>query len=122
MTFELFGDAALIAQLTAVGKTISSRIEQAVWDEAGVIQRESTKETPVQYGILRGSQYIEDPKTTADGTTVRIVNSCEYAIPVHERTDVSHRSPTKAKFLEDPAKRRAPTFVANVGKRIAEAL
>ena len=42
----------------------------------------------------------------------------EYAVPVHERTDLMHAPPTKSGFLLDPVLEHAGSFAYELGMRI----
>ncbi len=58
---------------------------------------------PVDSGALRNSGYLEEVNT-ARGHSVQLGYGRRgkpfYTVIVHERTDLSHASPTQAKFLE----------------------
>ena len=102
-----------IAQTTAaVVKAVEAGLYQAGID----IMYQSQIEVPVDTGTLKASARVMEPETF--GTTVTVTlgygygeelnpktgeRAIQYAIPVHERMEVRHEPPTKAKFLEDPA-------------------
>lgn len=88
---------------------------------AGMYQAEidimyvSQAEVPVDTGTLRASGRALEPELIGDTVVGTIgygygeqVNpktgelASQYAVPVHERLDVSHAAPTKAMFLRDP--------------------
>lgn len=90
---------------------------------AGIYQAEvdimyvSQTEVPVDTGTLRASGRVLEPERHGDTIVGTIgygygeqVNpktgqlAAQYAVPVHERLDVRHAPPTKAKFLEDPCR------------------
>ncbi len=67
------------------------------------IMEESRKRAPVDSGDLRRSAYVTIPKTTGDKTEFEFGYggaAAAYAIPQHERTELSHRQ-GEAKFLDN---------------------
>lgn len=94
-------------------------VEQAMWQEGEAIMNDSRRECPVDTGILRASslQYPEVTVTPA-AATLRLGYHTNYAVYVHERLDLYHAPPTKAKFLEDPVRAHAPKFIQNIVQRI----
>ena len=93
---------------------------------------EGKRETPVDQGPLINSGHVQLPKYTP--TTVTVVlgfggpagsgnqgssndDDVGYAVYVHENMTAYHRV-GKAKFLEDPVKRRQPTMTARLVRRI----
>lgn len=77
---------------------------------------ESQIQVPVDTATLKASGRVMEPEIIGDemvGVIGYAYGSAvsprtgrpvwAYALPVHERTEVHHAPPTKAKFLEDPA-------------------
>jgi len=95
---------------------------------------ESQVQVPVDTGTLKSSASIEEPVHTAGAISVTLGYAIgdkaslinpksgktveEYAVDVHEITDVFHMEPTKAKFLEDPANE----FETALGPVLSEAI
>ncbi len=83
-------------------------------------------------GTLRRSARVFAPRRTPNEVTVEFgygfgeeVNpagrlAAEYAVPVHERSDLQHEPPTKAKFLEDPLFSKASTFERDLALKMQE--
>jgi len=90
-------------------------------DEVGhavylALERTRTKavdQTPFLTGNLRDSLHVTEPEITPGRIKVIIGAGgpgAPYAAAVHERTDVYHKPPTKAKYLEDPLKEDLPEY------------
>lgn len=79
----------------------------------------SQRYCPKDTGDLRRSGYLE-VKQTARGGMVEIGygrgGQPFYAVYVHERTDISHKSPTRAKFLQSALEEDEP----EIQKRIVQ--
>ncbi len=81
-------------------------------------------------GTLRRSARVFRPRNDGVSVTVEMgygfgeeVNpagrlAAEYAVPVHERTDVHHNPPTKSGYLLDPVLAHAGSFGAEVAARM----
>jgi hypothetical protein len=73
---------------------------------------------------LDGTPHLrETARTDQDISGDEIVTygsySTPYAVYVHEILGNHHEYPTKAKFLEDPATRRARVLIGNISRKIA---
>ena len=84
-----------------------------------MVMEESQVQVPVDTGTLKSSASVEEPVHSLAEISVTLgygigdkgslINPKtgrtveQYAVDVHEITDVFHATPTKAKFLEDPA-------------------
>ena len=79
---------------------------QGMVQELESVMAESQLECPVDKGILVATGAVEDPVITPGSITCGLGYGTNYGIHVHERLDVFHMPPTKAKFLEDPLMRR----------------
>ena len=104
--------------------------------KAGIdIMNESQREVPVEFSILKASARVLEPVVVGDSMVVTVgygygeeVNprdgktAAGYAIPVHERLELHHEPPTKAKFLEDPALAYAPRLEETLAIFITRAL
>lgn len=126
------GLAELEAKLNAAFDRYRGAMAAAVYQEACVIGRESILQVPVDTGRLRASFYVAPPAALVN-PVVRMGYGVDYALPVHEMTDVPHKV-GKAKFLEDPindakgewldrvAKRTKTNFDSNIGLSDANGL
>jgi hypothetical protein len=107
----------------------------AVKKEGELTMTESKLEVPVDTGALRNSGFVEQPKITNNNISVKLgyggvatkINpktkelTTQYAIKVHEDLFVHHRI-GKAKFLEDPIKRRRYNILSNINSSVERTL
>lgn len=113
-TFEysLTGGAALIARLTALSARVREAAAAAMYQDAEETMTISKGLVPVDTGTLRASGFVEPPEITADNIIVRMGYggaASDYALKVHERTDISHKV-GQAKYLSDPFFARSAGF------------
>lgn len=106
--------ALLQAQIDKYQKATAA----ALYQEAQDIMRASVRECPVDTGRLRATHYVGPPEITSSGQIgVRLGYVTDYGLYVHERTDLRHNSPTKAKFLEDPMNAAKGGYIARIAAR-----
>lgn len=80
--------------------------------------------TPVDYGTLKGSGLVDQPKINADSIIVEVGfggAAAHYAIYVHEDLDAKHEV-GQAKFLSSAMDEAAGKFTDVVGAYVARAL
>lgn len=121
ITVEVKGTKELQRALEKLGKQALPEAGKALYAEAELIMTDSKKQCPVDTGTLRSTGYVEQPEASGDQVTVQMGYggpAAPYAIWVHERLDLRHNPPTKAKFLEDPVKAAAPKLPARLAKRL----
>ena len=97
-------------ELLAIGgpKTIAT-LGQALYREGAIIFEESQDEVPLDTGNLRASGKLGLPKVEGKDVVVEISYggaAADYAVIVHEDLEMNFRNGKKAKYLEDPLKRR----------------
>lgn len=102
---ETTPEAAMIG-VTALGEYIMSYAVELV---------------PVNTGRLRQSGYVAPPATTNDPLTVQIGFGTNYAVSVHEKTEVPHQH-GEAKFLEKAVLKRGPGSLHKVATWAEKAL
>jgi hypothetical protein len=73
------------------------------------LRSESVKECPVDTGRLRASATVTPVQKKEDKYFVEVGYGTDYAIYVHERTEL-HHTVGKAKYLEDPLKRNTQFY------------
>lgn len=87
---------------------------------------ETQKQVPVETGALKASGYLEKSPEYSGGARVEMGyayrNSPWYAQLVHENVASWHRSPTKAKFLQDPMMADLNNIYARLGALYKAAL
>lgn len=117
---EVRGLDKILARMETLSKRFPATVLRAVTAEAQVIMRESVRLCPVDTGRLRASAYVKP----ADSGKPQVVlgYGAEYALAVHERTEVHHENGTQAKFLSTPIDAHRSTFVRDVLSRVDEKL
>ena len=81
------------------------------------VQRNAMKRTPVDTGNLRSSFGTVVTEATPAGATGVVHNTAEYAIYVHDRTDLKH-TVGEAKFLWNAVSDEAPKMARQLGLRL----
>lgn len=127
MRVEIEGLDRLINLLTKGGTKASHALKQAMYKEAAEAFAESQFEVPVDKGFLRSSGQAYGIQV--DESAKEIVYTigyggvaAPYALIVHEDLEARHNAPTKAKYLEDPVKRRAQGMGNRLGDAVENAL
>lgn len=110
--FSRAGDRLVFGAVSGMGAVVAA------------ISRESLNQCPIEFGTLRRSYRVDRPSRDEAGAwkisfgygyggeiePLRKLPASGYAVPVHERVEVRHAPPTKAKFLEDPVLAYAPVL------------
>lgn len=109
----LDGVLNVLSNLEKVAKRMPAVTTKAIQAEAQVIMAESVRQCPVDTGRLRQSSYVK-----RKDEHVVIGYGVDYALAVHERTEVHHADGTNAKFLSRPVDAHRHTFVSDVANRI----
>lgn len=120
MTFKFKGDKEAKAQLLALATTAAVTAAVAVNEVAEVTMTDARSRTPVRFGILKDSGKVSR-HATARRLEADLTYGTEYAIWVHERTELRH-SVGEAKFLEKALTKTAATFVGDVTAKIRSML
>lgn len=120
---------AVIAKLEGLDKVVAGikRLDRAAAKgfEIGLVraglyvQRESQKIVPVDTGALRNSAYTRK-KGSGKKTEVSVGYTQSYAIYVHERTELRHRAPTRAKYLSSVLVDHRGVIMRIISKTIEE--
>lgn len=105
-----------MGEFADAGRRLIDGAAAGLYQAAVDIMYVSQDQVPVETATLKSSARINEPVLVANALTLSLgygygeeVNpdtgqrAAQYAIPVHERTELKHEPPTKAKFLEDPA-------------------
>lgn len=101
----MHGMDTLVGILQTAPQHAVPAVEGAALDVLLDIFEESQQQVPVRYGVLKGSGHVIVPQGGPNGFEAGIAYggaASSYAFFVHERLDLHHNPPTKAKFLEDP--------------------
>lgn len=115
---------ARVFQQATASDTINE-LKQAVTGTAATVLDESQKIVPVDFGTLKGSGMVKEPKVDSRGIEVEITYggaAAPYAGYVHENMNARHKDGKTAKYLEIPVEAARPTFVRSVMQRYAARL
>jgi Bacteriophage HK97-gp10, putative tail-component len=121
----LEGKDKLIAQLQRLTDAqYIPALSAALFQEGEALIAEAKLITPVDTGALRASGHVLAPEVRGKTVTVQCGfggPAAGYAVYVHE--DLTKNHPVgQAKFLEEPAKRRASGMNERVAQRIAQSV
>ncbi len=109
------GGARLLKKVIAA---FEKGMDQAVVAVALRIERQSVREVPVDFDRLRTSRKVDLDRSRGRGMVKASISyGTDYALFVHERLDVHHKAPTKAKYLIDPYNNHAPRLKDEIKKR-----
>jgi hypothetical protein len=99
----------LMALLSIGGPKTLKTVGQVLYKEGAAIFEESQDEVPVDTNALRTSGKLGFPTIEGKNIVVEISYggaAVDYALIVHEDLEAQRRNGKKAKYLEDPARRR----------------
>jgi len=114
------GVEKLRAVLSRMSNESGPMLGKAIYQEAEEIMGRSRGLVPVDTGTLRASGQVDLPTITAQGASVEFGYggaASDYAVPVHERSDLTHTVGTW-KFLEAPTMEAAHGMGARLASRI----
>lgn len=110
------GDDEILKRLERLAGDYPKATAAALYETGLEVHRDAVLLTPVDHGNLRQSAYVAPPRNMQDPTT-EIGYGTDYAVPVHERTEVYHRV-GQAKFLETPIMRLRRVFAERLIRKI----
>jgi hypothetical protein len=113
---KLTGDKAMRRKINKLAKDYPKAFAAALYAAGLFIMGDAVLRTPVDFGPLRGSAFVSRPVQTSRGVVVVLGFGKDYAVFVHERTDVKH-TVGEAKFLENALNEKSPglaKFLADV--------
>ena len=121
MRLQLKGVDQMMGRLGQLARLAPSRFDYALQAEAEIIMTEAKRRTPVRYGHLRASGFVE-PVQAKGRRNVSVTlgfggPSAPYAVYVHENLRASHKV-GQAKFLESAMNDAAPTLAQNIAARV----
>ncbi len=102
MSVTILGEKKVRTQLTLLAARMPDEMEKSLRSEAELIKTHSMRLTPVKWGPLRASHFV-DSRQTFEGPEASIGvggPAAPYAIHVHEIPMRKHNAPTQWKFLE----------------------
>jgi hypothetical protein len=117
----------LVRLLTKGGAGARQALRQSLYREGALAFADSQAEVPVDTSMLRSSGQAYGIKVTESPNEIVITLgyggvAAPYALIVHEDLNARHNSPTKAKYLEDPVKRRVNGMSSRIVDSIDKAL
>lgn len=112
---ELIGAADLHDRLGAIATQGRVKVLEELRYEAEEIRRLSMLIVPVDTGRLSSSAFVR----VVGPLSVEVGYSTEYAVKVHENPFSYHKSPTRYKYLEEPARDRAKDLEKRLGTRLS---
>ena len=122
--FDLVGEEAVAAKITAIALALPAKAAAALFIEANIEATESRRRTPVDTGALRASHEVSKPdvKFGAAFTDIAVTisvggSAAPYAIAVHENLDAFHKV-GRAKFLESTIMESAAFMNQRIAKRL----
>ena len=124
-TFTLEGDVELQAVLRSAQLNAPKAVAQAIYEEAQVIFAKSQILVPVDTSALRGSGDVSAIQGSGQGIYVDIFYggpAAPYALYVHEIIGNYHKTPTQAKYLEQPFMESLAQIQNNISRRIIHIL
>lgn len=116
MDIVLTGLDRVVNNLDRLAQLFPRAAAQALNAVAETTMTDAKERTPVRYGILRASGKVSR-MATAGKLEADLTFGTEYAIFVHERTELRHKT-GEAKFLERALLKTAGTFPEDIADGI----
>lgn len=117
MSVEIKGADEIREKLRKLAVDHHSAAKAALHQEGLELMAEAVKRTPVDTGRLRASAYAKAEDGGGDQLREVVGFGADYALAVHERTEVRHET-GQAKFLTSVLEERQGGFVDRMGERI----
>lgn len=98
-------------------------LKMALYQEAQLIMKDSLRLVPVDTTALKQSGGIEPPVTRGDRISVQMGYggaASAYALKQHEDLTLRHKAGKQAKYLENPARKRADDLPERLAFRMAK--
>lgn len=108
---KVVGARAVYQALGLFENKMGDAMSAAIFAEGFAIMAVSVPRVPVQFGRLKGSNYVAPPTEGRGGPTVELGYGVDYAVPVHEL----HK--TKSKFLQNPMNEAQAGYEKRLGDR-----
>jgi hypothetical protein len=119
ISVKLTGAGELQRELQRLMKEAPDAMADALLEEAHALGADSVPLTPLKRGRLRNSRFVELKKGKNPEATVGY--DTEYAVHVHERTELRHPV-GQAKFLQEPFERRQSGYFERLAARAKQFL
>jgi hypothetical protein len=119
VSVKLSGDRELQRVLQRLMREAPDATADAVLEEAHALEAESVPLVPVKFARLRNSRFVQLKRGKNPEATVGY--DTEYAVHVHERTELRHPV-GQAKFLQEPFERRQSGYFERLAARAKQLL
>ena len=113
MAIKLKGAARVEKNLKKAAVSYTQAMSAAIYQKGLEVLAGSVRLVPVDTGRLRSTHYVTIPSSRG---VVEMGYGTDYAVPVHERTDVRHTT-GQAKFLEQPVNAARSGYAADVARK-----
>jgi len=111
---KVSGETAVLKGIQKNKTAWDRAVVAAVYQKGLSISADAVRLTPVDTGRLRASHYVAPPR--GPDNEVEIGFGTNYAIPVHERTDVRHEV-GQAKFLQTAVQKGTRGYRQDIRRR-----
>lgn len=111
------GDKELIRTLHKLARAMPEAAAEALYEEGMRVDADMVPRIPVDTGRLRATHYVSPPKRPDGVLTVEVGVGTDYAVAVHERTEIPHAT-GEAKFLEKALFATSPGMAQRLADRI----
>lgn len=117
-TIELRGVDEMVKNLRAQAARYPEAAAGALYEEGLGVDADMVPRIPVDTGRVRSTHYVAPPKREGDEVYVEVGVGTDYAVPLHERTEVPH-AVGEAKFLEHALYTRSSGMLGRLAARTA---
>lgn len=118
---KLYGVTEMRNQLRKLATNFPDRVGAALYQEAQIEMTEAKRRTPVEFGTLRASGFVDFPVRRARNISVTLSfggAASAYAIYVHENLEALHPRGGQAKFLESVLNESRSHMAARIARRV----
>lgn len=116
LKLEVTGHQAMSRRMLKLAALAPSSAAIALNEVAEETMTDSKEHTPVEFGVLKGSGHVFQHATPAR-MEAKLAYGTEYAIYVHERTELRHEV-GEAKFLENALNRTSSTIAKRITSKM----
>lgn len=115
---EIEGVEEIRARLKEADVRMGSKVRMGLIKAGLLLQRYSQEIVPVDTSNLKNSAFTR-PFAAGWATDVAVGYTAEYAVYVHERTELRHEPGKEAKFLEKPMREKRGELLAIIAGEAA---
>lgn len=117
MAVRVTGQDEIIRNIKRYIQQYPEEVGAAIYEEGLALMAVSQPKVPVDTGRLRGSAYVTPPiEQQNNSPLVEVGYGTDYAIWVHERTELNHTT-GEAKFLEKAVNERSGGYTQRIANR-----